>query len=627
MGWNMQIRTHLANRDYSLVVSTYRQMLLRGVRPDNHTLPRVLTAARLSQSLVLGDQLHAQALKLAFSSHHYVLSALMELYGLLHSVRAAKKLFFSDPDPDLNSRGGRESPVFWCLLIKLHVLEGKPELAVAVFCHMLESGAGLDQVALTAALAASCRLSDPLQLGRGLHQIAVKSGLLSQLPVSNSLLKMYAHTADVNGVHQGARPFFNQMPARDAISWTTLVRGFVRSGGFNEALKLWGNMVAQGIRPDSLAISTVLPACARMPAHKNGKEIHGYLLRNRVPSNITVNNAIMDMYVKAGWLDSAALIFARMKERDVISWTIMILGYSLHGQGEVGVDLFRQMERCSPAISKNIDPTAYAAVLHACRTAGMVEEGKLYFNCIRVPQVSQCALMVSLMARAGLFSEANALMESQQLQRHPDMLRALLDGCRRHSRSTRLLGKQTIEHLRDLEPLNPNSYVLLTNWYAENEEWDMVEHLRETTRGMGLKPTKAYSWIEFRNKVHAFGTGDVSHPKSNEIYWELQCLTNKIFEEEEENDRQSDLDFSFHDVYEERECVPSAHSEMLALSFGLISTEAGTAIRLTKNQRVCQHCHYSAKFISKLVKREIILKDPNCFHHFRNGSCSCQDVW
>jgi hypothetical protein len=69
------------------------------------------------------------------------------------------------------------------------------------------------------------------------------------------------------------------------------------------------------------------------------------------------------------------------------------------------------------------------------------------------------------------------------------------------------------------------------------------------------------------------------------------------------------------------------HSERLAIAFGIISTTAGTTIRVIKNIRVCADCHSAIKFIAKIVGREIIVRDNSRFHHFKNGSCSCGDYW
>ncbi|KAK9054545.1 hypothetical protein SSX86_025623 [Deinandra increscens subsp. villosa] len=69
------------------------------------------------------------------------------------------------------------------------------------------------------------------------------------------------------------------------------------------------------------------------------------------------------------------------------------------------------------------------------------------------------------------------------------------------------------------------------------------------------------------------------------------------------------------------------HSEKLAIAFGLIKTSIGTPIRISKNLRVCTDCHNATKMISKVYNREIIVRDRIRFHHFKDGSCSCNDYW
>ncbi|KAF8408518.1 hypothetical protein HHK36_007674 [Tetracentron sinense] len=603
--WNTLIRTHLSNGDSDHVISIYQQMLLRGVRPDKHTLPRVLTASRLSGCLFYGRQIHGQALKLGFSHDGYVITALMSMYGHLDGAETAQWLFDRSP---------RRNSVSWTLLAGLYTMQDKPSLAIHTFHQMVDLNAEIDPVALATAIGACGRLKSLLE-GRKVHEVARKCGLVLDLLVSNSLLKMYFDCSSIND----ARAVFDQMPSRDAISWTAIVRGYVKNGEFNEGLKLFRLMNVEGVKLDSLSVSSVLPACARISACKNGKEVHGYIIKNLINSNLTVQNAVMDMYVKSGCIEAASKLFAGMRERDDVSWTVMILGYSLHGQGELAVELFHEMERST---STKPNQFIYVAVLHACCTARMVHEGRFYFNCIREPKVEHCALLVTLLARVGLFDEARIFIEEHGIERHTEVQKALLDGCRIYHNTK--LGKRVIDQLCNLEPLNAENYVLLSNLYAASAKWDMVNRVRATIQDMGLRPKRAHSWIEIRNKVHAFGVGDVSHPRSERIYWELQCLMKKM---EEEEGYVHDADFGLHNVDEERECIPIGHSEMLAISFGLISTPPRATILITKNLRVCHNCHESAKIISKIVEREIILKDPNCFHHFKDGICSCRDFW
>jgi hypothetical protein len=83
-----------------------------------------------------------------------------------------------------------------------------------------------------------------------------------------------------------------------------------------------------------------------------------------------------------------------------------------------------------------------------------------------------------------------------------------------------------------------------------------------------------------------------------------------------------------HDVEEEEQFFHLGHhSEKLAITFGLINTVAGIPLQIRKNLQVCEDCHTSTKFISKIVGRAMVVRDANCVHHFEDGVCSCMDYW
>lgn len=69
------------------------------------------------------------------------------------------------------------------------------------------------------------------------------------------------------------------------------------------------------------------------------------------------------------------------------------------------------------------------------------------------------------------------------------------------------------------------------------------------------------------------------------------------------------------------------HSEKQAIAFGLLRTAGPAKVRVFKNIRMCKDCHNAAKLISKVVEREIVVRDKKRFHHFRDGKCSCGDYW
>lgn len=86
-----------------------------------------------------------------------------------------------------------------------------------------------------------------------------------------------------------------------------------------------------------------------------------------------------------------------------------------------------------------------------------------------------------------------------------------------------------------------------------------------------------------------------------------------------------------HDIgEEEKENALCYHSEKLAVAYGLMmmdGAEEESPVRVIKNLRICGDCHVVFKHISKIYKREIIVRDRVRFHRFKDGSCSCRDYW
>ncbi|KAJ6932695.1 pentatricopeptide repeat-containing protein [Populus alba x Populus x berolinensis] len=89
-----------------------------------------------------------------------------------------------------------------------------------------------------------------------------------------------------------------------------------------------------------------------------------------------------------------------------------------------------------------------------------------------------------------------------------------------------------------------------------------------------------------------------------------------------------DTRYVLHDIDQEaKEQALLYHSERLAIAYGLISTPARMPLRIIKNLRVCGDCHNAIKIMSKIVGRELIVRDNKRFHHFKGGKCSCGDYW
>jgi hypothetical protein len=160
--------------------------------------------------------------------------------------------------------------------------------------------------------------------------------------------------------------------------------------------------------------------------------------------------------------------------------------------------------------------------------------------------------------------------------------------------------------------------------YSASGRWNEAAHLRKFMRNKGMKKDPACSWIEVKNKLPVSVAHDRSHPWYNRII----DAPNIFSEQMARQGYAPNTEDIFQDIEEEQKrYVLCGHSEKLAIVFGIISTPPGTSIHVMKNLRVYIDCHTVTKYISKLAEREIVVRDAICFHHFKDGNCSCGDFW
>jgi pentatricopeptide repeat protein len=132
-----------------------------------------------------------------------------------------------------------------------------------------------------------------------------------------------------------------------------------------------------GIRPNEVSLTGVLSACAQAGAFEFGKILHGFLEKVGFLWMISVNNALMDTYSKCGNVGMSRLIFKRMpKSKSIVSWTTMIAGVAMHGNGEEAIQLFNDMKESGI----RPDGITFISILYACSHAGLIEQGCKYFS-------------------------------------------------------------------------------------------------------------------------------------------------------------------------------------------------------------------------------------------------------
>ncbi|KAD7477372.1 hypothetical protein E3N88_00508 [Mikania micrantha] len=137
-----------------------------------------------------------------------------------------------------------------------------------------------------------------------------------------------------------ARQLFDEIPMRDVRSWTILISGLSRIGSYNLALNLFTQMLKQEITPNHFTFSSVFKCCAGANELNIGKMILGWILRNGVCLDTTLENSILDFCMKCEAFDYATKFFESMDVKDTVSWNIMISAYLKSGDLVKAVGLF-----------------------------------------------------------------------------------------------------------------------------------------------------------------------------------------------------------------------------------------------------------------------------------------------
>ncbi|CAN4117308.1 unnamed protein product [Withania somnifera] len=591
--WNTHLRNLSKYGQYYKALILYHQMLQSGAIPNAFTFPFVLKSSASLSLTLTGKQLHCHVMKLGCESEPFVQTALMSMYCKCSLIEFAQKLFDETPQRNLT--------VFYNCLISGYVQNCDLLSGLLLFYEMRLRGVSFNAVTVLG-LVPGCSAPRYTWLGMSLHCLNVKCGLMNDLAIANCLLTMYLRCACM----ELARKLFDCVPERGLITWNAMISGYAQNGFAGE------------VKPDAVTFVGVLSACANLGTQKIGFEVEEKIRSSGMRCNVFLNNALINMYARCGNLAKAQIIFDEMPEKSLVSWTAIIGGYGIHGLGSIAVELFDKM------IDTGIQPdgTVFVSVLSACSHAGLTKQGLDYLDLMKreyglKPCSEHYSCVVDLLGRVGRLEEAHKLIESMEVEPGGAVWGALLGACKIHKNVE--LAELAFNKVVELEPTNIGYYVLLSNIYTEANNSEGILRVRLMMRERKLKKDPGYSYFECKGRTHLFVAGDRSHPQTKEIYKMLNRLEDTASEHKgtNKNDQES----------QEHPNIMGAHSERLAIAFALLNTEIGTDILVIKNLRICGDCHSFVKRVSIIVDRLFIVRDATRFHHFRNGTCSCNDYW
>ncbi|XP_047979222.1 pentatricopeptide repeat-containing protein At3g16610-like [Salvia hispanica] len=492
----------LGHADRALSLFTDMMRAGGGLRPDIPLVAAVLPACGRLQAAHTGMALQGLALKSGFHDDLFVANATIDMYCKLGDTEQAHTVF---------RRMLCRDDVSWGTLIAGYSCNADYHFCIEVYAQMMSLGIFPSAVVVASVLPAIGKLG-LAEDGRGMHGLILKRGFDSDVVVGSALMEMYSRC----GLMGEMRLLLSVWSDWDVMIWNSAISSVEDQGlGLSIFRKMWESK----FKPNSITLMSILPICTKMGAHKQGKEIHCYAIRNGLDMAVSVCNSVVDMYCKCGFLGVGQNLFDRMVERDIVSYNTIISSYGFHGHAKQALLLFDEMK----SLAMRPSGATFVGLLSACSHAGLVDEGRSLYRSMVVdygiqPNVEHYSCMVDLLGRAGRIGNACDFIRAMPEEPNASVLGCLLAACRLHN--VDLIGEDILEDKLD----DSGYHILISNMYASRKRWRDASRARALIKEKGLRKKPGKSWMQIGHHTHVFDAGDATHFEFGIIQETLKIL-------------------------------------------------------------------------------------------------------
>lgn len=471
--WTSMIREYACSGHLLEAVRFYDQMQSRMCRPNNFNIPFALKACGSLRFIFQGEQIHADLMKLGFSSDVYVQTSLLDMYVKCSKVATAKQVFDSMSE---------KTVVSWTAMLAGYCNVGHLDNAEDLFHGMPTKNV----VTWNIMIDGLCRHGN----------VAEAQRYFDMMPVRNvvswtTMIGGYSRKHDV----VNARLLFDQMDEREVVAWTAMISCYVENGDPDKAIEIFREMQGAGVKPDEVTLLVLISAAAETGSSDTCEWIQNCIKASCYGSKLQINNGLLNMYASVGSIIKALEVFHEMFEKDVVSYNSIITGCASNGFASRALSLFSMM------LNDRIQPSSitFTAVLTACAHSGLVEEGRKNFSLLHELgyvelKAKHYSCMVDLLGRAGFIDEAYNLIKTMPIESEGSIWGALLGACKIHGNVE--VGEIAANKLFELESGNAGNFCVLANIYSENKMWVEAGKMRGAMMHKGVYKNPGRSLVE-----------------------------------------------------------------------------------------------------------------------------------
>uniref|UniRef100_A0A7N0TMV1 Pentatricopeptide repeat-containing protein n=1 Tax=Kalanchoe fedtschenkoi TaxID=63787 RepID=A0A7N0TMV1_KALFE len=333
----------------------FNRMRVERVEPSSVTLLGVLYGV---SDVLRVRCLHGCAVLLGLEPDVSLANCLINVYSKCGSIDDATELF--------NYTGERDI-VSWNSIISGYAQTGNISGSLQLLKRMRSEGFEPDQQTL-GSLVSVAALLGKLNLGQSVHSLVMKGGCQVDSYLDTAVVSMYLKCKNVDD----AFLVFQDISEKDVVSWTAMISGLVQIDFTDKALSVFMSMLETDVKPSTETMASALAACAKSGSLLQGRSIHGYILRARIPLDIPAENSLITLYAKCGFLVQSCAVFETMARRDLVSWNAIIDGFAQIGELYHALLLFDEMRTSA----HRPDSVTVVSLLQGCSFLGALQQGK-----------------------------------------------------------------------------------------------------------------------------------------------------------------------------------------------------------------------------------------------------------
>ncbi|MCO5583391.1 hypothetical protein L7F22_037302 [Adiantum nelumboides] len=339
-----------------------------------------------SNNLFRGKDVHAFLKRRSYDHNTYIGNCLIQMYGACGSVGDAQAAFNIIQTPNVHSHNilihayalnghfndarnvfecmSKRIVVSWTTIISSAVQQGFCADAMMLF-HRMEGEGFAPNIVTFISILEACTTREE---GCEVHHLLVMRGFEADTIAATALITMYGSCSSLTN----AKYVFATMPQKNVVSWGAVITALTENTRPEEALKLFVQMSKQLVVSDKAIYICALKTCASFGALTQGRNVHMKMIEEGFEQDTIVGNVLITFYGKSDELDSAMIIFKKMRNRDAVSWTAIISACAQLGDSKEALNIFHLMklEGFQPNIATHV------SVLDACCELMALETGR-----------------------------------------------------------------------------------------------------------------------------------------------------------------------------------------------------------------------------------------------------------